>query len=202
MTGRPWFDEQSLETSHDPSRAWLEVTRLRHPALAGTRATMLELLIEHSDALERSCRPGHFTGSALVMHPDRRRVLLLFHTKLQRWLQPGGHADGEANLAHVALREATEETGIAGLRVQTPAVDIDIHEVSHDGDTHLHYDVRYLVMAPVGAQPAGNHESEDLRWVEFGDLDDYGLDEGTYRMIEAGRHRLEPDGPGWAQTAG
>ena len=64
------------------------------------------------DVLDRRCRPGHLTGSALVVDPSDRRILVLFHTKLQRWLQPGGHADGDADLARVALREAAEETGI------------------------------------------------------------------------------------------
>jgi len=179
-----------LAVSTDRSRAWLEISRLRAPDLATTRTAMLDLLVTRADALERSCRPGHFTGSALVVHPDRRRVLLLLHTKLDRWLQPGGHADGDANLARVAWREATEETGIVDLEVVTPAIDLDIHQVTHDGDTHLHHDVRYLVLAPEGARIAGNHESQDIRWVAPDELAGYGLDAGTHRMIDAGRRVL------------
>ena len=90
---------------------------------------MRELLDTRPDPLERHERPGHFTGSALVVHADLERTLVLFHTKLQIWVQPGGHADGDANLARVALREASEETGIEGLKVWPVAVDLDIHEV-------------------------------------------------------------------------
>ena len=89
-----------------------------------------------------------------MVDPATRHVLLLFHAKVQRWLQPGGHADGDGNLAHVALREAEEETGIVGLRVVTPAIDLDVHMFHNAAGTepdHLHLDVRHLVLAPAGA---------------------------------------------------
>jgi 8-oxo-dGTP pyrophosphatase MutT (NUDIX family) len=157
------------------------------------RTQILAFVDEHPDALERSNTRGHLTGSALVVDPRTRHVLVLFHAKVQRWLQPGGHADGDANLAHVALREAQEETGIVGLRVVTPAIDLDVHVFHNAAGTepdHLHLDVRHLVVAPEGAEPVKNHESEGLRWVAVEDLPSLDVDPGTIRMAEAGLRAL------------
>lgn len=169
-------------------------------ALAGddsheaARAEMLAFVDAHADALHRSCEIGHLTGSALVVDPSSRHILLLFHAKVQRWLQPGGHADGDGNLAHVALREAHEETGIHGLSVVTPAIDLDIH-VFHSAagrePDHLHLDVRHLVLAAAGAVATSNHESEGMAWVAFEDLARYDVDAGTIRMAAAGLTILE-----------
>jgi 8-oxo-dGTP pyrophosphatase MutT (NUDIX family) len=156
------------------------------------RRRMLAFASDHDDALTRASVTGHFTGSALVVEEGTSRTLLLFHRKLQRWLQPGGHADGDATLAAVALREATEETGIVGLRVDPVPIDLDIHEVSSANEaSHLHLDVRFLVSSPAGARVAGNHESEALRWVEplADDLGELALDVGTHRLITAGLAR-------------
>lgn len=157
------------------------------------RDRILAFVDAHPDALHRSCVPGHLTGSALVVEEGTGRILMLFHRKLQRWLQPGGHADGDANLAAVALREATEETGIAGLMVDPVPIDIDIHRVEPPGEpAHDHLDVRYLVVAPAGSLPAGNHESEALRWVDFDELPGLDVDPGTIRMARAALARLSP----------
>lgn len=154
------------------------------------RRTILDFVQDHDDALHRSCREGHLTGSALVVDADAEHVLLLFHTKLQRWLQPGGHCDGDANLAAVALREATEESGIDGLRVHPVAVDLDVHEVDPPADgPHLHLDARFLVVAPPGAMPEGNHESQAIRWVRPDDLATHDVDAGTIRMARHGLAR-------------
>lgn len=163
------------------------------------RSEVIAFLGEHDAALERTCRPGHLTGSALVVDPASGRVMVLFHRKLQRWLQPGGHADGDAALAHVAWREATEETGIEGLAVVVPAVHVDVHEVRppHE-DPHLHLDVRFVVLAPPGAEARGNHESEELRWVRTEDLPSLGADDGLVALAARAVEVLES---GWADHA-
>lgn len=149
-----------------------------------SRGRVLAFVADHDDALHRSCEAGHLTGSGVVVDPSRRATLLVHHRKLGRWFQPGGHADGDANLAAVALREATEESGIPGLRVAVPAIDIDVHEVPLPPERpHLHLDVRFLVVAPPGAHAPGNHESTEVRWVELADLDGLGVDPATRRLV-------------------
>jgi 8-oxo-dGTP pyrophosphatase MutT (NUDIX family) len=162
------------------------------------RRRVLAFVDEPPDALLRSCAVGHLTGSALVVDPASRRFLLLFHAKMRRWLQPGGHADGDGEMAHVSLHEATEETGIAGLRVVTPAIDLDVHVFHHAAGAepdHLHLDIRHLVLAPAGALPAGNHESEGIRWVSLDELTTVEPEPGLARLARVGLDvlgRLDP----------
>ena len=152
-----------------------------------TRDRMLAFLDTHPDGLWRSCADGHLTGSALVVDAAAERILVLFHAKVRRWLQPGGHVDGDANLAAVARREATEETGITGLVVVRPLIDLDIHGFHAAGESdHLHLDARFLVLAPVDAVVRGNHESEGLRWVTLEELPGLDADPGTVRMATRG----------------
>ena len=176
------------------ARAAVVAARPGTAAHEASRQQILEFIDAHPDALDRRCLEGHLTGSAAVVDPSTRRVLLLFHAKVQRWLQPGGHADGDGNLARVAVREAEEETGIEDLRVFTPAIDLDVHVFHNARDVepdHLHLDVRHLVVAPPGAVPRGNEESEDLRWFRVDELAALGVDDGTVRMVAAALAALD-----------
>lgn len=170
------------------ARAAVVLARPGDATHEANRDRMLAFIDAHADALQRSCLEGHLTGSAAVIDPSTRQVLLLLHAKVQRWLQPGGHADGDGNLARVALREAQEETGIAGLRVLTPAVDLDVHAFHHAAAVepdHLHLDVRHLVLAPPGAVAVTNEESDGVRWVPVDRIGQEPVDPGTVRMVRA-----------------
>jgi len=181
-----WFDgDPRLAPSGDPAVALAQLAGVAgtDPAVAVMTARIAALVAGAGHPADRSTRPGHLTGSAFVVSHDGSAAILLFHTKLRMWLQPGGHADGDCNLAAVALREATEETGMAGLGVYPVAVDADVHEVRPPNeDAHLHLDLRYLVVAPPGASPAANHESDAVRWVTRGELAGFDPDAGLVRL--------------------
>nr|AGC72527.1 adenosylhomocysteinase [uncultured bacterium A1Q1_fos_862] len=178
------------------ARDLIVAARLSEVGSSG-RAEVLSMLDHHGAALsERTTAPGHLTGSTLVVDHQGSSMVVLLHRKLRRWLQPGGHADGDTNLAAVALREATEETGLAGLRLLLPAVDLDVHAVDH-GDQlgeHLHLDLRFVAVAPRGAELQGNHESLDLRWVSFEELEELADEEGLVRLARAGLEAVRAAG--------
>lgn len=164
-----------------------------HPVVAEHRAFILEFVDQHNDALHRTCLAGHLTGSAVVVDAACERVLLMHHTKLDRWLQPGGHADGNANLASVALREATEETGVEGLLIDPDPVDLDVHGIPDRGAEpgHWHLDVRFLVRAPAEAEVVGNDESLDLRWFEPASIVTVDPDGELTRLVTAALERAD-----------
>lgn len=125
------------------------------------------------DPFERACATGHFTASAWLVSGDGRRVLLTHHRKLGRWLQLGGHADGERDLAAVALREADEESGLADLRLEDGRIfDLDRHWIADHDDVpgHWHYDVRYVVRAGRSEAYVVSEESLALAWRDIAAL--------------------------------
>lgn len=124
-------------------------------------------------AFDRDASTGHVTGSAFVLSPDLRDVLLTHHRKLDRWLQLGGHCDGICDVPYVALKEAYEESGLRRIEPLGHAVfDVDIHEIpEHAGEgAHLHYDVRFLFRACTRDFVVSD-ESHALAWVTISDLE-------------------------------
>jgi len=154
-----------------PLLALIDDYARRFPAERAVADRFAAFVGAHDDCFERTCVPGHVTGSAWVVTHDGARFLLTLHRKLGRWLQLGGHADGDPDVAWVALREASEESGIAGLALvpiagRVRVLDLDAHEIPARGaePAHVHWDVRFLVAAPPDAAIVVSDESLALRW--------------------------------------
>ncbi|WP_310588735.1 NUDIX hydrolase [Larkinella rosea] len=150
---------------------------------------MLEQTIQfvesHADCFDRQLSIGHVTGSSWVVSPDRRKVVLIHHAKLDRWLQPGGHADGDPDVLGVALREATEETGLTNLKIVSPAIfDVDVHRIPARGaePEHWHYDIRFLLEADPEQPFIRTPESKDIRWVETDEIAELTTEKSINRM--------------------
>lgn len=140
---------------------------------AEVAAPFLALLDDPCNPFERSRLEGHFTGSCWLVSGDGRRVLLTHHRKLDRWLQLGGHADGDADLAAVALKEGGEESGLAGLVLEEADIfDLDRHWIPERGNVpgHWHLDVRYVLRATGSEQFAVSSESLALAWRDIAAL--------------------------------
>jgi len=172
----------------------LERHRARDSKEAADLATIRAFVARHPDPFDRRIGEGHLTGSALVVADAGDRVLLLFHRKLGRWLQPGGHAEvSEHDGATVALREAREETGILDVRLHPDAprpLDVDVHTIPARGDerAHQHLDLRYLVLAPGSAAiQRAKAEARDLRWFDWTELPSLNLDPGLRRALGTAR---------------
>lgn len=130
------------------------------------RQAFLGFLAAREDSCQRSCAAGHLTASAVVLDHTGTQVLLTLHPRVGRWLQLGGHCEpSDESLAGAALREATEESGIPGLRLSPEPVHLDVHPITCSlGVPTRHFDVRFAVHAPPGAEPVRSDESDDLRW--------------------------------------
>jgi 8-oxo-dGTP pyrophosphatase MutT (NUDIX family) len=146
----------------------------------------IEFVKEHTDCLVRSCLKGHLTGSAWVVSPDRRKVLLTHHRKLKKWLQLGGHADGDGNLLAVALREAKEESGLKRLKVvQESVFDVDRHWIPGRGKEpgHWHHDLRFILEADPREKLTATSESKDLAWADVAAVASLNPEESMSRMV-------------------
>lgn len=149
----------------------------------------LDHLAQHDDGMWKACGAGHLTASALVIDPEREKVLLTLHRKLRMWLQMGGHCEPQdTTLAAAALREATEESGITGLTLLPGGpVRLDRHPIPSPCTWHL--DVQYAALAPAGAAERISEESLELRWFDYEDVASV-ADASVVRLLEATRARL------------
>jgi len=169
---------------------------IRYPEERTIVSGFYDLLEAWPASLGRDHMPGHLTGSAWVLSPEGDSVLLLHHRKLDRWLQPGGHADGEGDLAAVAARELEEETGIADVTLRPGIFDIDIHDIPARGEVpeHQHFDVRFCMVASAQIEPRTNHESHGVVWQPLDRVGDLTREESIRRMVGKSRSCRERSG--------
>lgn len=168
------------------ARATIAAVVPRDAAQAGARAFMLAFVDAHPDALLRSCLAGHLTAAALVVDARGEKALLTLHRKLGKWLQLGGHCDGQGDLAAAALREACEESGIDGLVIEPVPIDLDVHRIpERPGEPeHWHLDTRFVVRAPVGAREQVSDESHALGWFTPSEARAAGVDASVTRLLD------------------
>ncbi|GHF77916.1 8-oxo-dGTP pyrophosphatase MutT (NUDIX family) [Amycolatopsis bartoniae] len=151
---------------HADAVSTLDKWRPALPSQESLRQAFLGFLAAREDACRRSCEAGHITASAVLLDADGARVLLTLHPRVGRWLQLGGHCEpSDSSLVDAALREAREESGIADLHIDPEPVHLDVHPITCSlGVPTRHFDVRFAVRAPRGAEPVRSDESDDLRW--------------------------------------
>ena len=148
----------------------------------------LELIQKHTNCFYRDLKHAHITGSAWVINETREYALMTHHAKLDRWLQMGGHADGDSDIGAVALREATEESGLKSIKPLLSTIfDLDIHTIPErkDEPEHEHFDIRYCFVADMTEVINRNHESKEMAWIRMNELKELtGNNRSINRMVE------------------
>lgn len=130
--------------------------------------TMLAFIEQHENCFERTLEIGHITASAWLLNKNKTHALLMHHAKLDKWVQVGGHCDGDPNVLRVAIKEAQEESGIQSIEpLSRDIFDIDIHLIPANAKEkeHYHYDVRFLLHVTSDEEVVRNNESKELRWI-------------------------------------
>lgn len=167
------------------------VSRATDPHERAMGAETIRFVEAERDCLLRSCVPGHLTGSAWIVDATRTRTLLTHHLKLNKWLQLGGHADGDGDLASVAWREAEEESGLTRLTwAMREIFDVDRHWIPErkSEPAHWHYDLRFMIEAdPTEQLVRAEGESKELAWVEIERVTALNPEESMARMVRKSR---------------
>ncbi len=165
----------------------LEVYRTPYEEEAAFIDDFIDLTVDPL-AFKRERLEGHFTASSWIVNKKRTHTLLTLHRKLGRWLQLGGHADGNENLLEVALKEAEEESGLTSLKlVEESIFDIDKHIIPQRPHVpeHFHFDVRYLIEADINEPLKMSDESISLAWIAFDSVVDMiGHNPSILRMLD------------------
>lgn len=183
----------NLLATYEPFRADDDAVRTR----------IEEFVRQNTQCFERSLLVGHVTGSAWIVDTERSRCLLTHHRKLERWLQLGGHADGQTDALEFAMREAREESGLTSLRpVATSIFDCDVHLIParKTEPEHWHYDVRFLLEADLAEPLVVSEESKELAWVKLEEVAALSGDESVVRMVDKTLHLRPGRSAGWFRS--
>ena len=157
------------------------ITAKQQPILSD----FISFVSTNADCFERTCAPGHITGSAWILNYDFSKVLLCHHRKLDKWIQLGGHADGDADILNVAWKEGCEESGLNSIKPMSEDIfDIDIHQIPvfEAVPAHLHYDVRFIFQADEQEKLLVSPESNQLAWVDLKQISEYSQSESILRL--------------------
>lgn len=183
-----------------PHRAELITALQHHVSTSVHEADMVQKILDFvqstTNCFERSNLAGHVVAGALVLNQAHTHVALMHHVKLQRWLQPGGHADGDSNLLRVAQKEVWEETGLATTPLVTTIFDVDAHLIAARGEgekhvpEHWHYEARFLLEALNEEALQANAESQGVKWVALNDVPNYTTEESVLRMVHKAKSFL------------
>ena len=132
------------------------------------KSKILKFIEENADCFSRNLDIGHITGSSWLINKNGDKALLTHHAKLNTWLQLGGHADGDNDILRVALKEASEESGISSIKdISEEIFDIDVHQIpaNKNEKAHIHYDIRFILQVSSDEKIKINHESNELLWI-------------------------------------
>jgi 8-oxo-dGTP pyrophosphatase MutT (NUDIX family) len=194
--------DAGLEPSADRAVATAIVGEFDPPDVAqrDSRERILAAVASRPDVASRTAVPGHLTASGAIVDPETGRALLCFHPKVRRWIQTGGHADGDTNLRAVAWREANEETGLAALAIWSIPVDLNVHPAGGTDpkiEPPLHLDTRFLIRCEAGRSHTETVSPEGLRlrWCGDRELEQLDVDPVTRRLVRAARALSETLGP-------
>jgi len=153
------------------------------------QADLMAFVNQHENCFDRELAVGHITGSAWLVNKTLSHVFFTHHKKLDRWFQPGGHSDGNANTLAVAMKEASEESGIEDVFIQPLShdiFDIDVHTIPARKNEceHLHYDIRFILEADMNQPLDISEESHEIAWIAVEDIPNYTKEVSIMRMVE------------------
>ena len=163
----------------------IELYRRTTPEQSEVAQTFIDFIQSNSNCFERTNLKGHLTGSCWLLNTKGDKALLTHHKKLGKWLQLGGHADGDYDIMNVALKEAQEESGIDNIRpIIEEIFDLDAHIIParKNEPEHIHYDVRFLLRCTDNDNFSVSDESHDLAWLSFDELKSVESDDSVHRM--------------------